>query len=142
MFSIQANTMYSFDENGEHSLEVSYCDSDGVNVGAYSKGTNFEDVILDAIDQLDEAIAEYDDDQADVDEAANLQDEIAKLQAEIAELKARNEELEKRHKEKVVSHNFISDDDLKSFIDNIRKKDLVAGVNKISDFPFAPKWWA
>ena len=34
MFSINANTMYSFDEKGNHSLEISYNDSNGTNVGA------------------------------------------------------------------------------------------------------------
>ena len=142
MFSITANTMYSIDENGKHSLEISYRDSDGVDVGAYSEGDKIEDVILDAVDQIDEAIAEFDDDQADVEEAATIQDQIAELQAQIAELQARNNELEKRHANK-VSHKPVINDDLKDFIDNIRKKDVdpIAGLNKISDFPFSAKWW-
>ena len=139
MFSIQANTMYSLDENGEHSLEVSYCDSDGVNVGAYAKGDKFEDVVFDAIDQIDEAIAEYGDDQADVDEAAKLQEQIAQLQAQIADLQARNKELEQRHAEK-LNRKPILDDDLKAFLNNFRKNNSVAEVNK-NDFPFPPKWW-
>lgn len=143
MFSIQANTMYSFNENGEHSLEISYCDSDGINVCAYAHGDKFEDVIFDAIDQIDEAIAEYGDDQADVEEAADIQKQIAELQAKINELQTRNNELEKRHAEK-INHKPVIDDDLKNFLNNFRKNDLVAGAgaNKISDFPFGPKWWA
>lgn len=141
MFSISANTMYSIDENGKHSLEISYQDSDGVDVGAYAEGDKFEKVIFDAIDQIDEAIAEYGDDQADVEEAADIQKQIAELQAKINELQTRNNELEKRHAEK-INHKPVLDDDLKNFLNNFRKNDLVAGANKVSDFPFAPKWWA
>lgn len=142
MFSITANTMYSIDENGKHSLEISYRDSDGIDVGAYSEGDKFEDVILDAVDQIDEAIAEFDDDQADVEEATTIQNQIAELQAQIAELQARSNELEKRHADK-VNRKPVINNDLKDFIDNIRKKDVdpVAGLNKISDFPFSAKWW-
>lgn len=141
MFSISANTMYSIDENGKHSLEISYQDSDGVDVGAYAEGDKFEKVIFDAIDQIDEAIAEYGDDQADVEEAADIQKQIAELQAKINELQTRNNELKKRHAEK-INHKPVLDDDLKNFLNNFRKNDLVAGANKVSDFPFAPKWWA
>ena len=133
--------MYSIDENGKHSLEISYQDSDGVDVGAYAEGDKFEKVIFDAIDQIDEAIAEYDDDQADVEEAANIQKQIAELQAQINELQTRNTELEKRHAEK-INHKPVLDDDLKNFLNSFRKNNLVAGANKVSDFPFAPKWWA
>lgn len=142
MFSISANTMYSIDENGKHSLEVSYQDSDGVDVGAYAEGDKFENVIFDVVDQIDEAIAEFDDDQADVEEAENIQDQITKLQTQLAELQARSNELEKRHADK-VNHKPIFNDDLKDFINNIRKKDIdpTAGLNKISDFPFSAKWW-
>ncbi len=142
MYSITANTMYSID-NGEHSMEVSYADSNGVNVGAYATGKTFEEVLLDAIDQIDEAIAEYDDDQADVEEAEKLQKQIAELQAQIADLQARNNELEKRHAEK-LNRKPILDDDLKSFIDNFCKTNNVdtdAGKNKTSDFPFVLKRW-
>lgn len=142
MFSISANTMYSIDENGKHSLEISYQDSDGVDVGAYAEGDKFEKVILDAIDQIDEAIAEYGDDQADVEEAADIQKQIAELQAQISELQARNNELEKRHAEK-INHKPVLDDNLKNFLNNFHKKDIdpTAGLNKISDFPFSAKWW-
>jgi TolA-binding protein len=133
--------MYSIDENGKHSLEISYQDSDGVDVGAYAEGDKFEKVIFDAIDQIDEAIAEYGDDQADVEEAADIQKQIAELQAKINELQTRNNELEKRHAEK-INHKPVLDDDLKNFLNNFCKNDLVAGANKVSDFPFAPKWWA
>ena len=141
MFSITANTMYTIDENGDHSLEISYNDSEGVNVGAYATGNTLEEVLIDAIDQIDEAIAEYDDDQADVEESEKLQTQIAELQAQIDELQARNEELEKRHAEKLY-HKPILDDNLKSFLNNFRKDDVVSGKNNVSDFPFGPKWWA
>ena len=148
MFSINANTMYSFDENGEHSIEISYADSDGVNVGAYAAGDTLEEVLSDVFDQIDEAIAEYNDDQADVEESETLKKQIAELQAQIAEsqaqiadLQARNDELEKRHTEK-LSHKPALDDDLKTFINNFRKNnvDVTVGKNKVSDFPFSP-WW-
>ena len=150
MFSIKANTMYSLDEKGQHSLEISYTDSDGVNVGAYSEGDKFEDVIFDVIDQLDEGIAEFNDDKADVAEIDDneeyirqLQQQIAELQAQIADLQARNNELEKRHAEKLNRKSTL-DDDLKTFVDNFRKSngiDTVAGKSKISDFPFTLKRW-
>lgn len=142
MFSINANTMYSFDENGEHSIEISYADSDGVNVGAYAAGDTLEGVLSDVFDQIDEAIAEYNDDQADVEEAETLKKQIADLQAQIAELQARNNELEKRHAEK-LNRKPAFDEDLKTFINNFRKSnDIDAGKNKASDFPFGSKWWA
>lgn len=142
MFSINANTMYSFDENGEHSIEISYADSDGVNVGAYASGDTLESVLSDVFDQIDEAIAEYNDDQADVEEAETLKKQIADLQAQITELQARNNELEKRHAEK-LNRKPALDEDLKTFINNFRKSnDIDAGKNKVSDFPFGPKWWA
>ena len=135
MYSITANTMYTIDENGKHSLEISYNDSEGVDVGAYAEGDSFEEVIFDAVDQIDEAIAEFDDDQADMDEAANLQAQIADLQAQIAELQARNDELKKRHDDK-LSHK----PSMTPFINNFQKKDNEI-VNKINDFPFTSKWW-
>lgn len=142
MFSINANTMYSIDENGEHSLEISYRDSDGIDVGAYAKGDTFEKVILDAVDQIDEAIAEYDDDKADVEEAEALQAQIADLQAKIADLQARNDELKKRHAEKLNRKPTLDVEDLKSFINNFQKKESHGPLNKVTDFPFGPNWWA
>lgn len=170
MISINTNAMYSIDADGKHSLEVSYSDSDGVNVGAYSEGDNFVDVISDAVDQLDEAVAEYGDDQADIEESSALQNQITELQAQIddlqaqlAESKARSEELEQRHAKKLdrtkykkYINDFLDnsdivkikektiDSDLQKILDNLRKgsNDPIAGKNKISDFPFGPKWWA
>lgn len=146
MFSITANTMYSIDENGKHSLEISYCDSDGIDVGAYSEGDSFEKVILDAVDQIDEAIAEHSDDQADIEEAATIKDQIAELQAQIAELQAqsaelqaRSDELEQRHAQKINSKASL-DEDLDKILNKYRKETSEI-KNKISDFPFAPKWW-
>ena len=103
MFSIHANTTYAI-EDGKHSIEISYNDSDGTNVGAYAEGDTFEGVIADAIDQLDEAIAEFDDDRADVEESAKLEAQIAELQAKIDQLSAENEKLKARHEEKMVSN--------------------------------------
>lgn len=146
MFSITANTMYSIDENGKHSLEISYCDSDGIDVGAYSEGDNFEKVILDAVDQIDEAIAEHSDDQADIEEAATIENQIAELQAQIAELQARNDELQarnnelkQRHAQKINSKASL-DEDLDKILNKYRKETNEI-KNKISDFSFAPKWW-
>ena len=162
MFSIKANTMYSLDEKGQHSLEISYTDSDGVNVGAYSEGDKFEDVIFDVIDQLDEGIAEFNDDKADVAEIDDNEEYIRQLQQQIAELQARNAELKERHAKKfsdkkdamnelVQSLKSMTEDlsqdcaDSASDLYKIFQKgsdDIVAGKNKVSDFPFAPKWWA
>ena len=141
MFKISANTFYSIDENGKHSLEISYQDSEGVNVGAYSEGDSFENVIVDAIDQLDEAVAKQDDDRADIEEAENLQKQIAELQAQIDELQIRNNELEKRRIEREQNSTDFSKKVLdfeKIFSNFYENRDK----NKVNDFPFAPKWWA
>ena len=45
VYSVSANTMYSIDEDGKHSLEVTYKDSDGFNAGAYAEGDTFEEVL-------------------------------------------------------------------------------------------------
>lgn len=162
MFSIKANTMYSLDEKGQHSLEISYTDSDGISVGAYSEGDKFENVVFDVIDQLDEGIAEFNDDKADLAEFDDNEERIRQLQQQIAELQARNTELEERHAKKIsdkkdtmnelvqslksMTKDFSQDcADGASDLYKIFQKgsdDIVAGKNKVSDFPFAPKWWA
>ena len=162
MFSIKANTMYSLDEKGQHSLEVSYSDSDGVNVGAYSEGDKFEDVIFDVIDQLDEGIAEFNDDKADLTEFDDNEEHIRQLQQQIAELQARNTELKERHANRISDKKDAMNElvqSLKSMTKDLSQDcadsasdlykifqkdgdDIVAGKNKVSDFPFAPKWWA
>lgn len=139
MFSINANVMYSIDEKGQHSLEISYSDSDGADVGVYSKGDSFEKVVFDAADQMDEAMAAYDDDKADVEEAASIDKEIAKLQAQITELQGRSNELKKRHAEK-INKKVASDEDLKKILDALKETDL--NSKKKITIPFTDyKWW-
>ena len=65
VYSVNASSMFSIDENGKHSLEVAYKDSDGTNVGAYSEGDTFDGVLKDVLDQIDAAIADADDARAD-----------------------------------------------------------------------------
>lgn len=98
MFSVSANTVYAF-EDGKHSLEVSYEDSDGVNVGAYAEGEAFENVIEDAIDQIEAGIAEFEDDKADIEESQMLEQQIADLQNKIEQLNLENEQLKARYTE-------------------------------------------
>ena len=133
MFSISANTVYAI-EDGKHSIEVSYCDSDGINVGAYAEGDNFEKVIFDVVDQIDEAIAEFSDDQADMEESARLEAQIADLQAQINDLIAENEALKARHEEKIAkATNKINKDDFDfDFLKNILKDDNITKP---------VKWW-
>ena len=138
MFSISANTVYALD-NGEHSLEVEYVDSDGVNVGVYAHGDTFEDVLVDAINQIDEAIAEYGDDQADMEESANIEAQIAELQAKIDQLKVENEILKARHAEKVAPKNTIDPKNI-DITKIINKLDNVDGG---SDWDtLLRKWWS
>lgn len=150
MFSINANTMYSFDEKGNHSLEISYNDSNGTNVGAYAEGDAFDKVLLDVIDQLDEAIAEFDDDKADKEEMEALQAQIADVQAQLDALEARNKELQDRQAKKRVIDGIKEaapatheiDKNIQDMVSNFYKKlNPNEEKNKVTDFPFAPGWW-
>ena len=96
-YSVSASSMFSIDENGKHSLEVAYKDSDGIDAGAYSEGDSFDEVLGDVLDQIDAAIAEADDARADQEEAKKLQAQIDDLNRQLAELKARNAELEQKN---------------------------------------------
>ena len=97
VYSVSASSMFSIDENGKHSLEVTYKDSDGTNTGAYAEGDTFDEVLGDVLDQIDEAIAEADDARADEEEAAKLQAQIDDLTRQLDALKARNNELEQKN---------------------------------------------
>lgn len=97
VYSVSASSMFSIDENGKHSLEVNYQDSDGINAGAYSEGDTFDEVLGDVLDQIDAAIADADDAQADAEEAARLQAQIDDLTQQLNELKSRNQELEQKN---------------------------------------------
>lgn len=97
VYSVSASSMFSIDENGKHSLEVAYRDSDGVDAGAYSEGDSLDEVLGDVLDQIDEAIAKADDARADQEEAAKLQAQIDDLTRQLTELKSRNTELEKNN---------------------------------------------
>lgn len=97
VYSVSASSMFSIDENGKHSLEVAYKDSDGINAGAYSEGDSFDEVLGDVLDQIDAAIADADDARADQEEAAKLQTQIDDLTHQLAELKVRNQELEQKN---------------------------------------------
>lgn len=97
VYSVSASSMFSIDDNGKHSLEVAYKDSDGVDVGAYSEGDNFDEVLGNVLDQIDAAIADADDARADAEEAAQLQAQINDLTQQLEELKLRNAQLEKKN---------------------------------------------
>lgn len=97
VYSVSASSMFSIDENGKHSLEVNYQDSDGINAGAYSEGDTFDEVLGDVLDQIDAAIADAGDAQADAEEAARLQAQIDDLTQQLNELKSRNQELEQKN---------------------------------------------
>lgn len=96
-YSVSTKSMLSIDENGTHSLEVSYNDSDGTNVGAYSEGNSFDSVLSDVLDQIDEALADQDDARADLEEINRLKAQIDELTGRLNELKARNTDLEKKN---------------------------------------------
>lgn len=150
MFSINANTMYSLDEKGQHSLEISYNDSNGTNIGAYAEGDTFDKVLLDVIDQVDEAIAESDEDKADKEEMEALQTQIADVQAQLEALEARNKELQDRQAQKRVIDGIKEtvpatheiDKNIQNIVGNFYKKlNPKEEKNKVTDFPFTPGWW-
>lgn len=97
VYSISASSMFSIDEDGKHSLEVTYKDSDGVNVGAYSEGDTFDEVLGDVLDQIEEGVADADDARADREEAAQLQAQIDDLTKQLDDLKARSAELQQKN---------------------------------------------
>lgn len=97
VYSISASSMFSIDEDGKHSLEVTYKDSDGVNVGAYSEGDTFDEVLGDVLDQIEEGVADADDARADREEAAQLQAQIDDLTKQLEDLKTRSAELQRKN---------------------------------------------
>lgn len=96
-YSVSTKSMLSIDKNGTHSLEVSYNDSNGANVGAYSEGDNFDSVLSDVLDQIDEALADQDDARADLEEINRLKAQIDELTGRLNELEARNTDLERKN---------------------------------------------
>lgn len=111
-YSISANSMFNIDENGVQSLEVSYRDSDGTDIGAYAEGHSFDEVLSDILDQIDEGIASQDDAKADAEEVQNNVDQIKYLKEQIEALEKRNLELQNRNnkeyeknKEKLLKNN-------------------------------------
>lgn len=105
-YSISASSMFSIDDDGKHSLEVTYKDSDGFSTGAYAEGDNFDAVLADVLDQIDEAKADRDDARANEEEATQLQVQIDDLTRQLEELKARNAELEKKNNKYKKYQNF------------------------------------
>jgi septal ring factor EnvC (AmiA/AmiB activator) len=118
MYSIQTNAMYSIDENGKHSIEIAYKDSDGIDASAYSEGNDVMSVISDIADKLDKQIADFDDKKADAEEQKMLESQISDLEAKINDLKAQlDDTVSKKNalKKKPAAHenvNKISSDDL------------------------------
>lgn len=106
VYSVSASSMFSIDDNGKHSLEVAYKDSDGVDVGAYSEGDNLDEVLGNVLDQIDAAIADAGDARADAEEAAQLQAQINDLTQQLEELKLRNAQLEKKNDRYKKYHDF------------------------------------
>jgi predicted RNase H-like nuclease (RuvC/YqgF family) len=108
--------MFSIDEDGKHSLEVTYKDSDGFNTGAYAEGDTFDEVLANVLDQIDEAKADKDDARANEEEAKQLQTQIDDLTRQLEELKARNAELEQKNAKYKKYQNFAD------------------GISKVSNF--------
>lgn len=98
MYSIETNATYSIEEDGKRSLEVTYADSDGISVGAYSEGDSFTDVALDILDQIEAAIDTQEEDDLDTLEA-NIEDmnrTIKHLQDGFADLCDERDKLNQR----------------------------------------------
>ncbi len=85
VYSVSASSMFSIDEDGKHSLEVTYKDSDGFNTGAYAEGDNFDAVLADVLNQIDAAKADRDDARANEEEAKQLQTQIDDLTRQLAD---------------------------------------------------------
>lgn len=136
VYSMSASSMFSIDENGKHSLEVAYKDSDGIDTGAYSEGDSLDEVLSDVLDQIDAAIADADDARADQEEAAKLQAQIDDLNHQLMELKARNAELEQKHAKYKKYKNF---EDAISKVSNF--EDAVSKISKDLDNDGLWKRW-
>ena len=98
MYSIETNATYAIEEDGKRSLEVTYADSDGISVGAYSEGENFADVVLDILDQIEAAIDTEEEEDLDALEE-NIEDmnrTIKHLQDGFADLCEERDKLNKR----------------------------------------------
>lgn len=91
MYSIHANVMYALDDEGKHSIEINYVDSDGVDLAAYAEGNTIEAVVDNLVDQLEEEAQE----QQYAKEKAK---QINKIDAQIAELEAQLEDLKNNRK--------------------------------------------
>ena len=98
MYSIETNATYTIEEDGKRSLEVTYIDSDGISVGAYSEGDNFTDVALDILDQIEAAIDTEEEDNLDTLEESieDMNRTIKHLQDGFADLCEERDKLNKR----------------------------------------------
>lgn len=136
VYSISASSMFSIDENGKHSLEVAYKDSDGIDAGAYSEGNSFDEVLGDVLDQIDAAIADADDARADQEEVAQLQAQIDDLTRQLEELKARNTtKVEKKNNKNF--ENFVTN----AKLEKKNNKNFEDAVNKIiKDYNMNDPW--
>ena len=88
MYNVHANIMYTLDDKGQHSVELNYVDSDGIDVGAYAEGENIDKVVDDLVGQIEEELAERENQKAKAKEIANLENQIAELETQLNELKA------------------------------------------------------
>lgn len=88
MFSAQANTCY-INEDGQHSFDVDYSDSDGTRIACSQIGKSFEEVLLKTLQDIE------DQTQTQKEEAVQKQQDA--IDAEIASL---NEQLAKLREEK------------------------------------------
>lgn len=91
MYSIHANVMYALDDEGKHSIEINYIDSDGMDLAAYAEGNTIEAVVDNLVDQLEEEVQE----QQYAKEKAK---QINEIDAQIADLEAQLENLKNNRK--------------------------------------------
>ncbi len=88
MYNVHANIMYTLDDKGQHSVELNYVDSDGMDVGAYAEGKTIDKVVDDLVSQIEEELAEQENRKNKAKEIAELENQISELETQLKELKA------------------------------------------------------
>lgn len=88
MYNVHADIMYTLDDKGQHSVELNYVDSDGMDVGAYAEGKTIDKVVDDLVSQIEEELAEQENRKNKAKEIADLENQISELETQLKELKA------------------------------------------------------
>ena len=94
MYSIHANVMYALDDEGKHSIEINYVDSDGADLAAYAEGNTIEAVVDNLVDQLEEEVQEQQYAKEKAKQINEIDTQIAELEAQLEDLKNNRKKLD------------------------------------------------